>query len=254
MAYLGKVQLNGGPVMTLGSMLYGISNNSPNSESKRVDMPSFDALDHGITIHVRFMQDNTNNEYITLTINDNIGPLPVLNPNGKLLWKANSVISFTYDQDGDGEGHGAWIMNSSGISLTQQDITNAVGTLKLMTFKGTVGTNGTVITLPNNAAAGDTYKTCEAYTVESQHSSTNATLSAKEGDLLIATLDDHDVLKWVLIPAGDDFDLFIEKGTNNSNKFLKGNSNWVELQSDPITELVNGDLRINVTVPVDAKP
>lgn len=252
MGYLGKLQIDNGDVVILGSMLYGICNSNAEDETKNVVMSAFDSLDTGITIHVRFINANTNSEYITLRVN-NTPAKTILNPSGKLTWNANSIISFTYDAACD-DGYGAWIMNSSGnVAVTADDIFNAIGDLKAMTFKGTVGTGGTSRYLPAAPTAGDTYKVTPSYVVAAISSATGVELHAKEGDLLTAILDSNTV-KWVLIPSGDDTDLFIAKGENNSTKFLQGNDNWVDLQTNQIAQLVDGELIINTQVLVGARP
>lgn len=238
MAYLGKLQINENNEVVIGSMLYGISTSAAADEIKRVVMPAFDSLDNGITIHVRFANANTSTEYLSMRVNNTQETL-VMNPNGKLSWNANSVISFTYDEDCN-DGYGAWIMNSAGTTtVTADDVFNAIGDLKAMTFKGTVGSAGSIRYLPAQPSAGDTYKVAPSYIVTAASSATGEQLTAKEGDLLTAVLDNN-VVKWVLIPSGNDTDLFIQKGENNSTLFLQGNSNWVNLQSDPVADLTDG--------------
>lgn len=252
MAYLGKLEIDNNGEVVIGSMLYGICNSDADAENKNVVMPAFDSLETGITIHVRFINANTNDESIALRVN-NTSAKTILNPGGKLTWSPNSVISFTYDADCE-DGYGAWIMNNSGnVTISAEDVFNAIGDLKAMTFQGTVGANGTIRYLPLSPSAGDTYKVTPSYTVPASSSATGSALSAKEGDLLIAVLQANAV-KWVLIPSGNDTDLFIAKGENNTNKFLQGNDSWVDLQTNSIAEIVDGELRINAQVLVGAAP
>ena len=88
---------------------------------------------------------------------------------------------------------------SSGDSSTQIATTafvaGAVSSVTgAMVFKGTVGTGGTVSTLPTTSVkVGDTYKVCSAGTYASQ--------SAKVGDLFIATATTP---TWAYVPSGDD--------------------------------------------------
>ena len=88
---------------------------------------------------------------------------------------------------------------SAGTSTTQiattAFVTNAVsGVTGAMTYKGTVGTGGTVDTLPTSGVkVGDTYKVSVAGTYASQ--------SAKVGDLFIATATTP---TWSYVPSGDD--------------------------------------------------
>ena len=74
-------------------------------------------------------------------------------------------------------------------------VTNAVSAVTgAMTYKGTVGTGGTVNDLPTSGVkVGDTYKVSVAGTYASQ--------SAKVGDLFIATATTP---TWSYVPSGDD--------------------------------------------------
>ena len=257
MSYIGKFgyNLTDEPVL-IGSMLYGTCDTLASMAVKRVTLPAFDVAETGVTIHVRFLRDNTSEE-VYLAMNNSSVPNVVLNPSGKVTWKANSVISFTYDgtYSDDNGNTGAWIINSSGESrISAEDIAAALGPIKAMNFQGTLDPNGsgTVSALPDTAVAGDTYKVISVYTVPAASSSTNSSISAKAGDLLTATLVNN-IIKWVLIPSGDDTDLFIEKGSNNANKFLQGNSNWVDLiTTEMVADENEGTLYIYNSVSVGA--
>lgn len=74
-------------------------------------------------------------------------------------------------------------------------VTSAVSAVAgAMRFKGTVGTGGTVTSLPTTEVkVGDTYKVCSVGTYASQ--------TAKIGDLFIATATTP---TWVYVPSGDD--------------------------------------------------
>jgi hypothetical protein len=69
-----------------------------------------------------------------------------------------------------------------------------------MEFVGTLGTGGTVSSLPTTAAQGNTYKVITAGIYASQ--------SAKVGDIFIALKDSpvNDTTGWVLVPSGDDIE------------------------------------------------
>lgn len=74
-------------------------------------------------------------------------------------------------------------------------VANAVSNITgAMTFKGTVGTGGTVTTLPTTGVkVGDTYKVCSVGIFSSQE--------AQVGDLFIATATTP---TWAYVPSGDD--------------------------------------------------
>ena len=67
-----------------------------------------------------------------------------------------------------------------------------------MVFKGSLGTGGTITTLPTNGSAsiGDTYKVITAGTYASQ--------AAKVGDTFICDSKTSSANTWVLIPSGDE--------------------------------------------------
>ena len=84
--------------------------------------------------------------------------------------------------------------NSTKIATTAFVSTAISGVSGAMVFKGTVGTGGTVDTLPTSGVkVGDTYKVSVAGTYASQ--------SAKVGDLFIATATTP---TWAYVPSGDD--------------------------------------------------
>lgn len=84
--------------------------------------------------------------------------------------------------------------NTTKIATTEFVTTAISGVSGSMTFKGTVGTGGTVSTLPTTGVkVGDTYKVSVAGTYASQ--------SAKVGDLFIATATTP---TWAYVPSGDD--------------------------------------------------
>jgi len=131
MAYIANMQLEpNGPILPIGSTLFGTCSTGMAASEKIVDIPGFaltsaatfeedGEIDNGITIHVYFSRANNVTSNISLNINS-LGAKPVLNPSGALTWKANSVISFTYYNQYNG---GTWFMNSSGnTQITAADL------------------------------------------------------------------------------------------------------------------------------------
>lgn len=113
MSYVGKIAA-GGSTHPVGSMLYGTCSTSASSAAKAVVCPSFDSLDTGVTIHVKFTNQNTAASP-TLNVN-NTGAKPItgmLSDSGSSStsqttpnWAEGSVVSFTYDGTD-------WIMNDA---------------------------------------------------------------------------------------------------------------------------------------------
>lgn len=108
--------------------------------------------------------------------------------NGSLTVKAGTTAS------------GTFTANQSGASTividatTHKELQDAIDALpEPMVFKGTLGTNGTITSLPTAAAANEgwTYKVITAGTYASQ--------AAKIGDLFISTGNE-----WTWVPSGDE--------------------------------------------------
>lgn len=78
---------------------------------------------------------------------------------------------------------------------------NAIG--NPMVFKGSVGSGGTVATLPTtNVKVGDTYKVISSdINIPAVSSSTGSAVTAKIGDTVISTAT---APKWTVIPSGDE--------------------------------------------------
>lgn len=113
MSYVGKVAV-GGSTHLVGSTLYGTCSTGASTAAKVVTCASFDKLEIGITIHVKFTNQNTAASP-TLNVNSTgakaiVGMLSdtgssstsVTTPN----WAAGSVVSFTYDGT-------SWVMNDA---------------------------------------------------------------------------------------------------------------------------------------------
>ena len=91
------------------------------------------------------------------------------------------------------------VTNGSSNLVTSGAVFTAIGNLpKPMILKGTLGTNGTITTLPTATSLneGYTYKVITAGTYSSQ--------AAKVGDLFTSTTLDGSTYTWLYIPAGDD--------------------------------------------------
>lgn len=102
--------------------------------------------------------------------------------------------------------NGTKVFNQGSISFyTKSEIDSKFNGINAMTYKGTVGTGGTVATLPTSGVKiGDTYMVSVA--------GTYATIACKVGDLLIATgTETNGVIAdgkaaWTYVPSGDDTD------------------------------------------------
>lgn len=102
--------------------------------------------------------------------------------------------------------NGTKVFNQGSISFyTKGEIDSKFNGINAMTYKGTVGTGGTVSTLPTSGVKiGDTYMVSVA--------GTYATIACKVGDLLIATgTETNGVIadgkaSWTYVPSGDDTD------------------------------------------------
>lgn len=113
MSYVGKITA-GGSTHLVGSTLYGTCTSGASTIAKTVVCPSFDSLEVGVTIHVRFSNENTA-DAPTLNVNSTGAKqiTGMLSDSGtastsqtKPNWAAGSVVSFTYDGTD-------WIMNDA---------------------------------------------------------------------------------------------------------------------------------------------
>lgn len=131
-----------------------------------------------------------NNEgKITVTVTDNAGDT-VTGTSGQVLY---------YTVNGEK------VYNQGNIDFyTKEEIDEKVEAVNAMTYKGTVGTGGTVTSLPSSGVKiGDTYKVVTA--------GTHGGHSCDVGDLLIALGTETDGvitsgLTWTYVPSGDDVD------------------------------------------------
>lgn len=117
MGYIGNVKI-GSTTHLVGSTLYGTCSTAAGTKAKVVTCSSFDTLITGVTIHVKFSNDNTADSP-TLNVNST-GAKAIWKSGGTIKssnpgWMADEVVSFTYDGT-------RWIMNdvlSSGRLHTQ---------------------------------------------------------------------------------------------------------------------------------------
>lgn len=113
--------------------------------------------------------------------------------------------------------------NKKAISDLETEILEKMQTADAMTFKGTVGTGGTIASLPTSGVSvGDTYKVIAAGTYGGQ--------ACKVGDLLIAQGTETDGvitsgLSWVWVPSGDEAyeEAFLK--VTDSNAITLGDNN-----------------------------
>lgn len=109
-------------------------------------------------------------------------------------------ISITKSQVSDFPAVDTTVTSGSSNLVTSGAVATAIENLpEPMVFKGTLGTGGTITTLPTAAATneGYTYKVITAGTYASQ--------AAKVGDVFVsAKPEDASAYSWILIPAGDE--------------------------------------------------
>lgn len=114
MAYITKRQTADG-VKPIGSNLFGTCSTASNTPQKVVNMPDFDVLVEGVTIHVWFAHENTASSPLL-----KVGSAPTASikqnglSNGE--WESGSVVCFTYDGT-------YWTQNGSARGI--ESITNA---------------------------------------------------------------------------------------------------------------------------------
>lgn len=103
--YIGKLQIDSGDVLPIGSTLFGICRTPAATAAKVIENTSqypdslaaaFSPLMDGITIHVKFINGNTATTGLSLKVGDTLVH-NIKNPGGTFAWSAGAVISFTYD-------------------------------------------------------------------------------------------------------------------------------------------------------------
>jgi len=121
-------------------------------------------------------------------------PLPELSK-GTATGSGNVITDFTLSDH--------IITPVKGISVyTKTEVDNAIAaaTNAAVVMRGTLGTNGTITTLPtaSSTVLGDAYKVITAGTYADQ--------AAKIGDTFICYTTDDSTYSWMLIPSGDDIE------------------------------------------------
>ena len=104
-SYIGQINIDNNS-HAIGSTLFGTCNTPAGTAAKVATLVGFDNLATGVTVHILFTVENTVSTGVTLKVGSTDAK-PVTNPNGSLLWAANSIISFTYD------GTTNWVINSA---------------------------------------------------------------------------------------------------------------------------------------------
>lgn len=97
--------------------------------------------------------------------------------------------------------------------FVESTVSNAISTADAMIFKGTLGTGGTVTTLPTDAKVGNTYKVISEISVPEASSVTGAAVSAKVGDLVVRMESG----KWLVVPSGDEAVTTVSISTSSVN-------------------------------------
>lgn len=121
--YVGKITLSGGEEMPVGSSLFGICETDALTEEKYVNLPSFDEIVEGITVHVLFYYSN---EVANPKLNvNNTGAFDIFS-NEYLIganWAEGSLLSFTYHNR-------QWITNDyqEGVSSPYELAPNDIST------------------------------------------------------------------------------------------------------------------------------
>ena len=113
MSYLGKAQIDNVEYL-IGSTLYGICTTSANLPIKIIDSTTansngnfinnhYDKKTQGSTIHVKFVNGNTVDSNVQLKV----GALDMISVVGKCVCPANTIISFTLDENQQ------WVVNDN---------------------------------------------------------------------------------------------------------------------------------------------
>lgn len=160
--------------------------------------------------------DQTNLTYTfnTLKVQPSTGTIRVGN-----LALYNGSYTATLTPDTLSANRTITIPNKAGTMALTSDITSAIADLpEPMLFKGSVGTNGTITSLPAAAAAneGFTYKVITALTTP---------VTAKVGDMVISNGSE-----WVVIPSGDE-----PSGTVTSVAAANATNGGLTISGSPIT-------------------
>ena len=132
-SYIGKVQVESGDPILIGSTLYGIcpSTVAASTAAKTVTLNGFDTLMNGITVHVRFVNGNTATSNVTLAVGSTSAKAVV----GNCVCNENDVIAFTFHQESvnnvvtetwyvnsnivaaEGSSNGQIVINGQGVNV-----------------------------------------------------------------------------------------------------------------------------------------
>ena len=185
MSYIAKVNINNAAIPTLiGSTLYGICSTAASTVAKTVASPAqddagskfinthFTTFMQGATIHVKFTQGNTATQNITLAV----GTTSAKDVVGMPICEANTIISFTYDENEH------WVVNdnvdtnteyifktaynaTTNKAATESDISTAITNLNL----GAAAQKEVISDLSTNSSSTDVPTAAAVYSyVQSQ--------------------------------------------------------------------------------------
>ena len=182
--------------MAFGDVLFGTCSSqvADTTALKDITITDLDRLINGIQIRVRFANGNTVSSGVQLRINGG-STISTYAVAGDCTCGANDVVTFTWEQ-GTTDATSYWRVTGNTLTKTIKDYVASVASGSLsgidcMTFKGTMGTTGTIANIPTGDAsatptsqaykAGDTYKIITAGTYAGQ--------VCEVGDLIIAIAD-----------------------------------------------------------------
>ena len=112
MSYIGKVQVESGEPILIGSTLYGVcpSSVAASNTAKTVTLSNFDTLINGVTVHVRFVNGNTVTSGLTLAVGST-GAKTIV---GNCVCNENDIVAFTFHQETvNNIETEAWYVNSN---------------------------------------------------------------------------------------------------------------------------------------------
>lgn len=188
--------------------------------------------------------NNTTNASADVSVDGGNVSITVTDSNGGSVTDTASNVLY-HKITVDGTETTIYNQSSLGSFYSASKVDEKLNAIDAMTYKGTVGTDGTVTELPiTNVKVGDTYKVVTA--------GTWGTHACDVGDLLIAlgTESDgaitFDTLSWTYVPSGDDTDTHYDisiGGAADAATLILGNS--VTEDKDTVTFV--GGTAIDVT-------
>ena len=158
----------------------------------------------GGNVKLTWPQDVPANTTYTLTLPQQTGTVAIVDDIVNADWNSNSGKSQILNKPTLGtaaaKAYTTSVTSGSADLVTSGAVYSAISDLpKAMIFRGTLGTGGTITSLPTASASveGDTYKVITAGTYASQ--------AAKVGDVFICGLPTgSSTYSWILIPSGDE--------------------------------------------------